>query len=159
MTDWTPIATAAIAGSSGIVGAGLGYLTARYQSNVEIRRIQSELDKVRIEHGEEHLRHRQAVYHDFLDSVHRFHASNAVEPFENLDEFNEWVRTFEHRLTAVSLFGTEEAWRAAQSLEHAIKHAAAADAYGGEPEQRLMKAWDETIEAMRPDTSPQERAR
>jgi len=65
MTDWTPIATAAIAGSSGIVGAGLGYLTARYQSNVEIRRIQSELDKVRIEHGEEHLRHRQAVYHDF----------------------------------------------------------------------------------------------
>lgn len=147
--DWTPVAAAAIAAASGIGGAALGYFTARYQSK-------GELERVRLKHGEEHLRHRQAVYHDFLDSAHRFHqASGMVEPFKTPEEYQRWAREFEHRLTAVRLFGTAEASHAAQRLADVIFDAMSEpDQYDEKHEPQFLATWEETVEAMRPDTAP-----
>jgi hypothetical protein len=158
--DWTTLGAAAIAGSAGL-GSGLGaariaYLTGKRQSAVELERIRAENDRLRTQHQEEHLRHRQAVYHDFLDSAHRFHQdAGGTEPLAKPAEAQEWMREFEHRLMAVCLFGTEVAWKAAQRLADVIGDAMeAAPAYEGTIEQRFLEVWQEVIEAMRVDTAP-----
>jgi hypothetical protein len=149
MADWTILGTALISAGSGIAGAGLGYATARRQASAELQR-------VNLEHGEEHLRHRQAVYHDFFDSALRFHQAQSVEPFETREAYTNWSREFEHNLVAVSLFGTEDAWLAAQHLAKVI-YAAMADGtaqYVTKHERAFLEAWDDAIRAMRPDTAP-----
>ena len=152
MSDWSIVAAAEITAAAGIAGAGLGYLTAWKQSGTEIARL-------RLEHGEERLRHRQAVYHDFLDSAHRFHQdAGGVEAFVRSEEYQAWARAFEHNLTAVSLFGTEEAWKAAQNLadrvEEAMDAAPHPDVYSAQYEPAFLDAWKATVRAMRPDTAP-----
>jgi hypothetical protein len=155
VTDWTPVATAAISASSAVAGGALGYLTARYQSNVELRRVEAESERLKLQLSEPHLQHRQAVYHDFLDSAHRFHQAQAVEPFANPDEYFRWARDFEHYLSAVRLFGIEPASNAAQALADAIFSAmASAPNYVGEAEDRFLRTWEECIQAMRQDTAP-----
>src|SRR5919198_3022163 len=98
MADWSVVAAAGISGASALGGAALGYLTAVRQSGADLARL-------RAEHDEAHLQHRQAVYHDFLDSAHRFHQdAGGIEPFDTPDGYREWARTFEHHLSAVRLF-------------------------------------------------------
>jgi hypothetical protein len=71
-----PSGTAAISAGSAIAGAALGYFTARSQSKAE-------LERLRYGHEQAHLSHRQAVYHDYLDAVHRFHQdAGGIEPFK-----------------------------------------------------------------------------
>jgi hypothetical protein len=70
-------------------------------------------------------------------------------------QVQQWAREFEHNLTAVSLFGTTEAWRAAQKLASVIYAAQGEpDQYDEKHEPEFLAAWDETIRAMRPDTAP-----
>jgi hypothetical protein len=149
VVDWTPVATAAIAAGSAVLGAGLGYFTALSQSKAELARL-------RFEHGEKHLEHRQGVYHNYLDTAHRFHqAMGKFEPFQTPEELQEWVRLHEHNATAVSLFGTEAAWKAVQRQERLTEQAMGdSDHYEDKYERDWLSAWDETIEAMRPDTAP-----
>jgi hypothetical protein len=158
MSDWTSVATAGIAGLSATVGAGVGYLAARRQAMVETRKLEAETERLRIQQAEEHLRHRQTIYHDFLDSAHRFHqAAGGIEPFEPPENYQRWARDFEHHLTAVSLFGTADARGAAQQLADAIEDAMSdAPEYDGDIEQRYLEAWRVTIDAMRLDTAPRD---
>ena len=142
-----------------MIGSGLGYATARRSAAVELRKVEAENERLRTEHGEEHLRHRQAVYHDFLDSAHRYHqAVGGVEPFPTPADYTAWRNKYEHDLSAVSLFGTEPAWRAGQALDKAMQDALDAlgdpDKYSGPLEDNFMKRWDEVVVAMRPDTAP-----
>jgi hypothetical protein len=154
VTDWTPVATAAISAGSAVAGGALGYLTARYQSNVELRRVEAESERLKLQLNEPHLQHRQSVYHDFLDSAHRFHQAQVVEPWATEDEYNRWVRDFEHYLSAVRLFGMEPASNGGQALADAIFHAMGTDEYVGEAEDRFLRTWEECIQAMRQDTAP-----
>jgi hypothetical protein len=135
VTDWTVLGTAAIAAGSAVVGSALGYVTARHMGAVELRKVEAEAERLRMQHGEDHLRHRQAVYHDFLDSAHRFHQdAGDTEPFSAPAEAQVWMREFEHHLSAVSLFGTERAWHAADEVARAVEHAEGeAPRYDGEP--------------------------
>ena len=58
-------------------------------------------------------------------------------------------------MTAVSLFGTEEAWHAAQELADVIGEAmGATPRYSGEIEDKFLLTWKTVINAMRPDTAP-----
>jgi hypothetical protein len=154
VSDWTVIASAAIAASAAILGAALGYATARRQADVELHKAEAETERLLIVHGEEHLRHRQAVYHDFLDSAHRFHQSNSIEPWESPDALATWSREFEHRLVAVSLFGTDAARAGANRLADAVYRAIDDIEYDGPIEDEFLASWAACIEAMRPDTSP-----
>jgi hypothetical protein len=152
VTDWTTIATAAIAGAAGLSGAFLGYLGSRLQTKAETERFAKQL-------AEPHLQHRQAVYHDFLDSAHRFYQdAGGIEPFEDPGAYQRWAREHEHHLTAVSLFGTEPAWRAAQELAKVIEKIMASGETPTPPklEFEFLGSWDETIKAMRLDTAPKE---
>jgi hypothetical protein len=124
MSDWALVAAAGVTGVAAVIGGGIGYLTARRQTEVELQRISAENERLKLAHGEEHLRHRQAVYHDFLDTAFKFHqARGDVDPFSTPDEYRQWAHLFEHRLTAVSLFGTEAAWLGAQKLADVMEEA------------------------------------
>ena len=158
MSDWAVVASAAIAASSALLGAGLGYATARRQAAVELRKVEAETERLRLTHAEEHLRHRQSVYHDFLDSAHRFHQRHSAEPFRSTDEYAQWAREFEHQLVAVSLFGTEAARqgasRLANTIDTAIGHVGYQGPYQGPIEDEFMASWAACIDSMRPDTAP-----
>ncbi len=159
--DWTTVGVAAISAGSAVVGSALGYLTALRSSGVEIRKAEEETERLRLQHGEEHLRHRQAIYHDFLDSAHRYHqAVGDVEPFPTPADYTAWRNKNEHDLSAVSLFGTERAWRAAQELDKAMQDALDAfgdpGKYSGPLEDNFMKCWEDVVVAMRLDTAPPE---
>src|SRR5436190_6209712 len=97
--DWTPVLTAAV---SGIAGAS-GYFAAWLQGKTEIR-------KLTLEHEQPHLQHRQAVYHDFLDSAHRMYLdARGVLPFADETERRQHVPELQHQFTAVQLFGSKAA--------------------------------------------------
>jgi hypothetical protein len=71
------------------------------------------------------------------------------------DELRQWNLDFEHRLTAVRLFGTAAASNAAKALADAIEEAMGeAPTYTGPIENRLLARWEDAIQAMRPDTAP-----
>lgn len=140
MTDWTTIGTAAVAAGGTVLGAGLGYLGARLQALAELRKLQAE-------NREAHLQHRQGVYHDFLDSAFRFHQdAGGIQPFETIDAYHAWAHEFEHNLNAVSLFGTNAAWQAAQALADRIEDTmgAAPEGVGRGAENRLRGYTGET---------------
>lgn len=143
MTDWTIIATTAIATTSGLVGAALGFLGARTQATSEVKKLQLEQEEAR-------HRDRQGIYHRFLDSAYRIHRAPPTPEME---------LEFEHQLTAVSLFGTRAAWHAAHKL---------ADVAASPPtqindlpallawRQQWDRAYQKVIEEMRLDTAPEE---
>jgi len=154
MTDWTTVATAAIAAGGTAIGALLGYLAARLQVFGELRKLEAQ-------NREAHFQHRQGVYHDFLDSAVRFHHhAGGAYPFETAAAYHEWAQSVEHTRNAVGLFGTKAAWLAAQNLADRIEDVIQASAsndgkYSGDTEDRFIAAYRETIEAMRPDTAPE----
>ena len=74
----------------------------------------------------------------------------------SVPERQECLRTFEHCLTAVSLFGTEPAWLAAQRLADIVNEAMGSEpaVYVAKYETTFLRAWREVSEAMRRDTAP-----
>lgn len=79
--DATPILTAAVTGATGVLAGWIGYLAARHQGDVELKKV--ELEKTRLERRleEPHFQHRQGVYHDFLDVAFRWHQERVgVDP-------------------------------------------------------------------------------
>jgi hypothetical protein len=154
MSDWAFVASAGIAATSALLGAGIGYVTSRHQSAVELRKVEADYERLQLTHSEEHLRRRQALYQDFLDSAHRFHQSNSLEPWRSPDEMAEWAREFEHRFVSVSLFGTEAAREGATRLANAVYAAVDDVEYDGLIEDEFMASWAACIDAMRLDTAP-----
>lgn len=103
MSEW---ATAAIAVGPAMVAGAVGYLGARLQ--YEGVRTQSEMERARLrdQHAEEHLRHRQAVYHDLLDAIRQAHQT-PPRPHSSEQVWQDWAVNYSHHLNAVVLFGTE----------------------------------------------------
>jgi hypothetical protein len=64
VTDWTLIATTL--GTASITGL-LGYLVAKRNGEVTLRGVEAENERLREQHREDHFRHRQGSYHDFLN--------------------------------------------------------------------------------------------
>src|SRR6266516_2721567 len=98
MSDWVTVASAAIGAGSAILGAALGYATARQQASVELRKVTADFERFSLSQGEEHRHERQAAYEAFLASAHRFHHSHSTEPWESPEETAEWARAFERCL-------------------------------------------------------------
>lgn len=145
-------AGAALAG--GLIGGGISHFTT----------IRSH--KLRVD--EDHFRHRQGVYHDFLDSVHWFmQFAPAIPKPQSVDRWGQWFLDFEHCLTAVHLFGSAQARDAAQKVADLIGevleltgemnrgniHAKRAAAYEAK-EDGIHRAWRAAIKAMRDDVGP-----
>jgi hypothetical protein len=154
--DLTPVLTALIGATGTGVGGWIGYLTSKRGSSVELRRIEAENERLREQHREDHSRHRQAVYHDFLDTAHRFHQDMVGTEKMTRDEKREWLRVFEHRTNAVLLFGAQSASEAARGLYDAMGDLMAAKGYRGEEDERkFVTAYYAAVDAMRLDTAPE----
>ena len=157
--DATPILTAAVTGITGVLAGWIGYLAARHQGSVELEKLKLEKSRLQRELEEPHFQHRQAVYHDYLDSAFRWHQEKSgVDPIEGPDEYNAWAREFEHRLSAVSLFGTQVVYEKALELSKVIEQymgetSRTDEGYAGEAV--FLAKWRELVEAMRLDTAPE----
>lgn len=153
------VAVALISGLAGVSGSGATYFATKRQADrqadTERERIQSELDCLRLEQEEPHLQHRQVVYHQYLDIIGRWHTHETTDVTMTSEEFNKWGDDAEHCFNAVALFGTRDAYDAAEALRRAVEAGVFAEKFVGSPE---AKAYDDayfaTIDAMRKDTAP-----
>ena len=138
-----------------VAGGVIGYGVAKIQSDVEIRRLEGEADRLRLTHEESHLQHRQALYHNLLDSAFQFHLTQGGVVPQTDDEKRAWMRQWEHHLNAVRLFGTKDASDRAHDLEQAIALGLGPiSAYAGERQMRFLAAYEAFIQAVRADTAP-----
>jgi hypothetical protein len=158
-----------------VVGGLIGYLTAKGQSQVEMARIKADNDRLRAEHDEKHFQHRQGLYHDYLDSAHRFHiGAGGVRPFTDLESLGEFLEELEHRATAVRLFGAEDARQAVggveelmdEIIEDAGNHRRAEGGVGpvgrhlinayrvADRQGRYLGVYNAAVDAMRADVKP-----
>jgi hypothetical protein len=116
VTDWTVIVTSL--GAAGIAGS-FGYLSARQSGKVALRQAETENERLRTQHREDHLRNRQGTYHSFLtaearlDATFRLSARGATAPEQAQTVFLDLV----HLMNGVVLFGSTEAASAARKLE------------------------------------------
>jgi hypothetical protein len=177
VTDWIVVATTL--GASFITGT-VGYFSARWQGRVGLEQARMEIERLRIQHREDHLRNRQSTYHEFLDQVvtgERMREETQIifgdqssdeEASQRLDEMR---RNFRHLLNGVRLFGTEDVRAAADAIDEVFRaittewfeqlgeaHRAGA---GFRPLETFpmhrQKDWDaslERLDAMRPDVAP-----
>jgi hypothetical protein len=92
-----------IAGGVGLAGNVTTYLATKHQADnalkAEKRKIEADLDRLKIEQAEPHLQHRQGVYHDFLDRAHQFWEDQSfpLGLFKDEGDLLSWFLDFEHR--------------------------------------------------------------
>ena len=125
MAGWTIVATTL--GASAITGA-VGYWSAWLQSRVGLEQARVELERLRIQHREDHLRNRQTTYHLFLDATtdaeRLREGTRAIFDATPLDDsalrrLDEQQTTFRHLLNGVRLFGTANVRTAADTVDAA----------------------------------------
>ncbi len=109
VTDWTVILTSI--GTASVAGV-VGFKAAAMQARVSLRGIEAENGRLREQHKEDHFRHRQGVYHDFLDAeMLLLRAGMSSE-----GDLQVVLAGFSHARNAVLLFGSEPVKEAAESL-------------------------------------------
>lgn len=89
------------------------------QAGVERERVQNERDRLMSELQAPRTQQRQSAYHAFLDACQTFHQDQSGTPSMTREQVAEWLTEFEHRLNAVSLFGTRAAYEASQRVQRA----------------------------------------
>jgi hypothetical protein len=69
---------------------------------------------------------------------------------------DEWLRTFNHQVNAVSMFGTDPVREATKRLVDAVREVMAMeDAYVDSPQEaKLIAAEEKLVDAIRLDTAP-----
>jgi hypothetical protein len=145
--------------------AGFNYLGARQQNATARHGIDAQSTREHEARGEDHFRHRQALYHNYLDAYRELQAIILAER-PNSDRILEWRRGYEHCLNAVVLFGSEPVRQAADSLHNIVKDLNR-DTTGGELtsdraiQQRMEELSDDlgrqfrtAVDAMRADIAP-----
>lgn len=123
MADWTTVAAAGVAGAAALGGGVLGYLGARVQARVGLRQVEADLERLREQHREEHMRNRQGTYHRFLNTAGRLRAIPPEWAAVNDDErerASKAVEEFSSLLNGVELFGTREVRLAAEKLHGSL---------------------------------------
>lgn len=99
--------------------AGLAYLGSRQQNETARHSIDAEAKRARQGRAEEHFRHRQAVYHDYLDTVRTLGllVAGPLSP----EAVHDWQVSYEHRLNAVVLFGPDPVQQAAETYHKTVE--------------------------------------
>lgn len=150
--SWTTVALAT--GPAAVTGA-LGYFSAKLQSRAAIRQAEVTLKHQLAQYDEEHLRHRQGTYHEFLDSTRRLDLMLlSPKPSDNLVE---WWHTWQHQVNGVYLYGTDRVRSAAEALTDVFAELAnktdPASEYASIRPKYLEASWS-LIDAMREDVAP-----
>jgi hypothetical protein len=96
------------------------------QAGVERERVQNERDRLKSELQAPRLQQRQSAYHAFLDACQTFHQDQPGTPSMTREQVAEWLTEFEHRLNAVSPFGTRDASSSAAAFTASPECAAVA---------------------------------
>jgi hypothetical protein len=149
------LAIAAISSGSallgGVIGGGVSHITT-----IRSHKHQTE---------QEHFQRRQDAYMDFMDAAHAFVRAAGALTQPTPDGWVKLLTDFEHALTGVQLFGSDEARASARHMEQTVAEMMVTGEAGkGEarydPEvfksskHDIFAAWDAAIEAMRADVGP-----
>jgi hypothetical protein len=148
-----------------LVLGGLGFF-GQWQQNMTARHaIDSEGERAREARDEDHFRHRQAVYHDYLNVV-RALGPHMARSKTTQTELLAWRNAYEERLNAVVLFGTDAVRAAAEDYHelvarvgvdddgHELPNHAAIAAHYWSLQSGLSRRFQAVLTAMRDDISP-----
>jgi len=154
------VAVALITAASGLGGGLLTYFSARRQADrqagIERARIETDLQRLRLEQEEPHFQHRQVVYHQLLDILAQWHRAYTMQGIPTIPERTKWLQECEKRFNAVLLFGSHAVFEAVAPLKAALEAAmeAGSNFPGSEQESDFKTAYERTVDAMRKDTAP-----
>lgn len=154
------VAVALITAGSGLGGGVLTYFSARRQADRqadnERRRIETELQRLRLEQEEPHFQHRQVVYHQLLDVLARWHREYTMRGIPTIPERTKWLQECETRFNAVLLFGSRGVFETMAPLKVVLEAGmqAGSNFAGGQLETEFQSAYQAAVDAMRKDTAP-----
>lgn len=147
--------------------AGLASVGAWQQNRTARHAVDAEAVRAGAARDEEHLRHRQSIYHNHLDAVRALNSVMVTPKFSESAVLN-WRATYEHSLNAVVLFGTDAARAAVDELHAVILRLTVDDAGAALDTNQAIhdRFWSLTdeiatgfraaIKAMRTDVAPEE---
>ena len=133
------------------VSAVLGAISGGYfQARVARDQIEAEADRLRQQSEEDHLRHRQGVYHDALDGWNAYEAyrGGKAQPIPQLTAFSE-------AMNGVVLFGDDDVRAAVDRVNDALRRSMTSTPPSSED---WRSVYDALLEAMRADTKAGERS-
>lgn len=129
----------------GTLGSGLmSYLAARRSTDVQLKGVVAEMQRLRATHAEEHRQERQAVYHAFTtltDEINQF--AYGIRGDITEEAYLELVNEFGRAHTNLLLLGTQDVIRETQPMLELVSRfaTAAAEANTSMPvEQRIRQA-------------------
>lgn len=160
VSDWPSLLVTGL--TSGLAGFGGSYLLSR----ASIRGVEGEMERLKTSHEEDHFRHRQGVYHDYLDALTalaNLTTRSKLEP----EDMTTWFALYSHRHNAVALFAAGHVTEAARGNVQPIvaqlfqdydagrgtvsdRLKRAFDTHG----DRLSKARNDLVALMRADVAP-----
>lgn len=119
--NYTAVAAAAVTGVTAVAVGLIGYFTAKLSAKVAIRQTEEETARATAARTEEHLQHRQGIYHRLLNQDRSFFrlidpATDRVE----ISAFGAWYKGFIDEMNAVILFGTASVPAAAVHLNSQV---------------------------------------
>jgi hypothetical protein len=155
------VAVALITAGSGLGGGLLTYFSARRQADrqadAERARLETELQRLRLEQEEPHFQHRQGVYHQLLDILAQWHGAYTMQGIPTIPERTKWLQECETRFNAVLLFGSRPVFETIAPLKGTLEVGMEADGAsfaGSQQEKDFKAAYERTLDAMRNDTAP-----
>jgi len=142
VADWTVIITSL---GSVSIGGGIGLLSARLSGRVALRGVEAENERRREQHQEEHFRHRQGVYHDFLNVERALSPWSVLSNAVTTEDMPALFSRLNESYNAVTLFGTDPVIESARDLldVYARMSERAQMLFEGDPAERLSIAMDD----------------
>jgi uncharacterized membrane-anchored protein YhcB (DUF1043 family) len=167
MVDWTTVATAAIAGGTGLL---TGVVAARFQVKTSSSQQRTQLELLELQQAEAFRTARREVYREFLEAERAFQTLVFSAQQLNRAIYAEWQETFDRAFVNVQLLATmkvrEEVERFADTFPRKLRVPRTADAEADSRAIRsgyaellpaIRKARSGIIDAMRRDVAGETR--
>jgi hypothetical protein len=105
MADWTTVATAAIAGGTGLL---TGLAAARFQAKMSALQQRTQLELLELQQGDAFRTARRAAYKEFLEAERAFQTLVFSAQQLNRAVYTEWQETFDRTFVNVQLLATPD---------------------------------------------------
>jgi hypothetical protein len=148
-----------------MIAGAVGYYGARLQSQVSIRQVDAEGERLHVEHAEIERQRRLDSYHNFLTLLYRLDAMMAGFAPLSKETFDSWLDDFQSLYGGIDLYGTGSVRECMSEVKNALDEVGMdaqhlrgngtfekkfADAYS-RGRKRLIQTVELAIEAMRQD--------
>jgi hypothetical protein len=118
--NYTAIWAAAVTGLTALAVALIGLFSSRLTASVAKLQVQAETERLHAQHAEQHLQHRQGVYHDVLNADRRLLELLRDPNTEQEAVWKAW-RLLTEAVNGAVLFGTSQVGSSAVDFANQVR--------------------------------------